>query len=89
VRSISQVESAATMLLWLRMPNYLPRGKSEQPVCEVGRDYFPRHRRLLRGDSSPRRRRARARIADHYQPHRFIPSSRRDSWIRIGRRKGS
>jgi hypothetical protein len=31
----------------------------------------------------------RARIAEHFQPDRFIPSSRRDSWIRIGRRKGS
>ena len=90
MRSIPQVPNAATILLQsLWIPNYSFAGGAEQQVCDVGADYFPRHRRPSRGDSSPRRRRVRARIAEHYQPDRFIPSSRRDSWIRIGRRKGS
>jgi hypothetical protein len=88
VRSISQVPNAATILLLsLWIPNYSFAGRAEQQVVTSA------HTISLgiedcSGDSLPRRRRARSRIAERYQPGRFIPTSRRDSWIRIGRRKG-
>jgi hypothetical protein len=60
VRSISLVPKAAIILLLsLLIPNYSFAGGLQQQVCNLGADYFLGIERLLRRDSSPRRRRAR------------------------------
>ena len=90
MRSVSPIQNAAAILLlslWITQCSFA--GGAEQQVCNVGADYFPRQPTQLGDDSSPRLRGARARVAGSHQPGRLIPSRRKDSWIWIGRRKGS
>jgi hypothetical protein len=89
VTSITKIPNAwEVLLLSLWIPTRSFAGVAEQQVCDVGADYFPGMEEYSEAIHRPAED-ERARVAEHYQPDRFIPSSRSDSWIRIGRRKGS